>query len=280
MKIKHIAITALLLAFFASAADAQLLKRTIFKNDRFAFGVGGTIEITGAPMGSIRVEGWSNREVEIEAQIEIQAPTEAGLDRIGKVTGFVLQETLGRTGITSVGPHDKKAIRKVDKKFPKELYEMPVRIDYVVRVPKYSDILVNGGKGALHISGIDGMLRVNYIEADAKIDLVGGGIQATFGTGTLDITIPSRSWRGRFADVSVANGTIDLKLPAGLNAQFDGSVLRTGRIENGYEGFKPRNRNAKFTERSVAATAGSGTIPLKFTVGDGTLKISEMNKPS
>ena len=253
------------------------MKRTIYKTDRFDFGVGGTIEITGAPMGSIRVEGWANREVQLEAEIEIQAPTEADLDRIGKVTGFVLQETLGRTGITSVGPHDKKAIRKVDKKFPKALYTMPVRINYVVRVPKYSDILINGGKGELNISGIDGMLRVNYIEAEAKIDLVGGGIQATLGAGTLDITIPSRSWRGRFADVSVASGTIDLKLPAGLNAQFDGSILRTGRIENGYEGFKPRNRNAQFTERSIAATAGTGTIPLKFTVGDGTLTIKQFD---
>ncbi|MBK9164876.1 MAG: hypothetical protein IPM21_13410 [Acidobacteria bacterium] len=277
MIIKHIAIAALLLAFLASAADAQLLKRTVYKNDRFAFGVGGTIEITGAPMGSIRVEGWANREVEIESEIEIQAPTEADLDRIGKVTGFVLQETLGRTGITSVGPHDKKAIRKVDKKFPKALYEMPVRINYVVRVPKYSDIVINGGKGALHISGIDGMLRVNFVETEGKIDLVGGGIQATIGTGTLDITVPSRSWRGRFADVSIASGTIDLKLPVGLNTQFDGSILRTGRIENGYEGFKPRNRNAQFTERSVAATSGSGTIPLKFTVGDGVLKVNEFD---
>lgn len=277
MKIKHLAIAALLFAFFASAADAQLLKRTVYKNDRFAFGVGGTIEITGAPMGSIRVEGWANREVEIESEIEIQAPTEADLDRIGKVTGFVLQETLGRTGITSVGPHDKKAIRKVDKKFPKALYEMPVRINYVVRVPKYSDIVINGGKGALHISGIDGMLRVNFVETEGKIDLVGGGIQATIGTGTLDITVPSRSWRGRFADVSIASGTIDLKLPVGLNTQFDGTILRTGRIENGYEGFKPRNRNAQFTERSVAATAGTGTIPLKFTVGDGVLKVNEFD---
>lgn len=277
MKIKYLAIAALLLALFATAAEAQLLKRTIYKNDRFDFGVGGTIEITGAPMGSIRVEGWANREVQLEAEIEIQAPTEADLDRLEKVTGFVLQESLGRTGITSVGPHDKKSVRKLDKKFPKALYGMPVRINYVVRVPKFSDILINGGKGALRISGIDGMLRVNYIEADAKIDLVGGGIQATLGAGTLDITIPSRSWRGRFADVSVASGTIDLKLPAGLNAQFDGSILRTGKIENGYEGFKPRNRNGQFTERSIAATAGSGTIPLKFTVGDGTLMIKQFD---
>ncbi|HMS10857.1 MAG TPA: hypothetical protein PKE66_15335, partial [Pyrinomonadaceae bacterium] len=59
--------------------------------------------------------------------------------------------------------------------------------------------------------------------------------------------------------------------------QFDGSILRTGKIENGYEGFKPRNRNAQFTERSIAATAGTGTIPLKFTVGDGTLTIKQFD---
>ena len=84
MKTKHLALVALLLALFATAADAQLLKRTIYKNDRFDFGVGGTIEITGAPMGSIRVEGWANREVQLETEIEIQAPTEADLDRLDR----------------------------------------------------------------------------------------------------------------------------------------------------------------------------------------------------
>ena len=69
---------------FATAAIGQrapgLIKRTAYKTDRFDFGVGGTVSISGAPNGSIRVEGWNNNEIEISAEIELNAATEADLD--------------------------------------------------------------------------------------------------------------------------------------------------------------------------------------------------------
>lgn len=264
----------------AFAQDQKLIKRTTYKTDRLEFGVGGTLTLVGAPEGSVRVEGWANREIEISAEIGIEAPTEADLEILSKVSGFVLEETIGRTAIVTVGPHDRKAIKRLNKKFPKHLFDMPFRVDYVIKVPRYTDIDINGGKGDLSVSGIDGNILINFLEANAKIDLVGGSISATFGKGSVDLTIPKQSWRGRFADVQIATGTMNLFLPVGLNAQFDASILRTGRIENGFEGFKPRIRNGEFTERSIAAKSGTGTIPLKFTVGDGTMKISEIGRGS
>jgi hypothetical protein len=41
--------------------------------------------------------------------------------------------------------------------------------------------------------------------------------------------------------------------------------------------LKPRERT-KFTEKSMAAKAGSGGAALSFTVGDGTLKLAETAK--
>ena len=59
-----------------AAADSQtLLKRTTTKTDKFDFGAGGTVSIVGAPNGSIRVVGTNRNEIEITAEIEIQAPT-------------------------------------------------------------------------------------------------------------------------------------------------------------------------------------------------------------
>jgi hypothetical protein len=57
-------------------------------------------------------------------------------------------------------------------------------------------------------------------------------------------------------------------------------ILRNGKIENGFSGFVPRKRNAEFTDRSIAGKSGVGSVPLKFTVGDGTMKIKEIGKPS
>lgn len=277
-----------LLVFFAVfvfvstgiAQSTPLLKRVTYKTDRLDFGVGGTLAIIGAPKGSIRIEGWNNREIEMMAEIEIEAPTEADLDRLSTVTGFVLEESLGRTGIVSIGVNDKKNIKRVDKKFPKALLSMPFRINYVIKVPRYTDLQIDGGSGDLNISGVEGTMIIKYLESNAKIDLLGGGINATFGTGSVDVSIPSSNWRGRFADVQVASGTMNVVLPSGLNAEFDASILRNGKIENGYMGFKPRARKGEFTDRSIVAKTGTGTVPLKFTVGDGTLRIIELGRPS
>ena len=268
------------LSISAFGQNASFVKRTIYKSDKLDFGVGGTLSVVGAPNGSLRIEGWSNREIEISAEIEMQAPTEADLDRLAKVTGFITQEGLGRTGVVSVGTHDKKYVKSMDKKFPKTLYGLPFKIDYVIKVPKYCDLQIDGGKGSLSIAGVEGNMKINYLESEAKIDLVGGGILATIGTGDLEVTIPSRSWRGRFADIQIANGNMSLNLPTGLNAEFDAMILRTGKIENGFTGFVPRTRKTEFTDKSIAGKSGTGSIPLKFTVGDGTMKIKEIGKPS
>jgi len=263
----------------ALAQSPQLLKRTTSKSDKFDFSSGGTIAIVGAPAGSITVEGWKNNQVEISAEIEVQAESEADLAKIAQVTTFVLQESLGRTGIVSTGTHDKKFLKTVDKKFPKRLMGLPFRIDYHIKVPHYSDLDIDGGVGDLNISGVEGMMKINYLKTNAKIDLVGGGISATFGAGDVEIVIPNRSWRGRLADVQLASGTMNVHLPPNLNAEIDAVIVRTGKVENAFTDYKPRDRHAEFTDRSVIAKAGNGGIPLKFTVGDGTLKLSELDKP-
>jgi len=276
MKKLNLLIIAILILTFSASAQ---LKRSTIKTDKLDFGVGGTITIQGAPKGSITVEGWSKNEIEISAEIIVEAATDADLERMAKVTGFQLDESTGRVGIISLGTHDKKYVKTVDKKFPKQLMDNAYRIDYVLKVPRYSDLQIDGGVGDLTISNVEGALKLNYLETNAKLDLVGGGVLAVFGKGDVDISIPSRSWRGRSADVQLASGTMSLNLPTGLNAEFDATILKTGKIENAFEGFKPRVRKQEFTEKSIAAKAGAGGIPLKFSVGDGTMKISTFGRP-
>jgi hypothetical protein len=250
------------------------LKRTTYKNDKLDFGSGGTLEITGAPIGSIKIEGGASNEVEIAATIEVQAQNEADLATLSSVTGFVLDESLGRTGISSVGVNDKSIIKQLGKKAARLLVGMPYRIDYVIKVPRFCDLIVDGGRGELSISGVEGVIRANFLESDAKIELVGGSLTATIAKGSVNLSIPTRSWRGRFADVNLASGTMDVRFPAGLNAEVDGTILRTGKIENTFADLKPRTRKGEFTEKLIAAKSGVGGIGLKFTVGDGTIRFS------
>jgi hypothetical protein len=271
---------AALTLFFVVSSTAQtqpLLKRVNSKTETADFGVGGTVTITGAPAGSITVEGWQKNQIEITTEIEVQGGTEGDLAILSAVSGYIFDVTMGHASITSVLP-DKKSLKLKDKKFNKALLTMPFRVDYHIKVPRFSDLEINGGDGDLAISGVDGAMLVKFLKANAKIELVGGEISATFGGGTVNVLIPSRAWRGRSADIQLAGGTMNVQLPVSLNADVDGTILRTGKIETTYTEFKQRERNLPFTDKSVVAKTGTGGIPLKFTVGDGTLNFSETKK--
>ena len=73
---------------------------------------------------------------------------------------------------------------------------------------------------------------INLVESNARFNLVGGVLDATIGKGTVDIAIPSRSWRGRGTVVQLASGTMNVFLPLNFNANLDAQVLRVGKIEN------------------------------------------------
>jgi Putative adhesin len=260
------------------AQNTNLLKRTVYKSDKLDFGAGGTVSVIGAPNGSIEIEGWQKNEVEISAEIEIQAANEADLATLAEINNFVLEESMGHLSIISVGTHDKQYLKRVAKKFPKNLLGLPFRIDYKLKVPAFCDLEIDGGSGDFNLSKVDGTMKINYINSNAKLALVGGMMTATFGAGTVDISIPTRGWRGRFADIQLAKGDMNVQLPVSLNAEITASILSSGKIENLYNYLKPRARKDKFTEQSIVAKSGNGGVTLNFTVGSGNMKLAELKK--
>ena len=106
-----------------------MAKRTTTKTDRFDFGAGGTIAINGSPDGSIKVIGTAKNEVEITAEIEVQAANEADVAKLAELTGFLLDETATSVAVISVGVHNKFGVKKLPKDFPKNLLALPVRIN-------------------------------------------------------------------------------------------------------------------------------------------------------
>jgi hypothetical protein len=273
-------ITFVFVCLLTACAFAQTdLKRIVSKSDKLDFGAGGTVAIVGAPNGSIRVEAANRNEVEVSAEIELKAATEADLALLEKVTGFVLQESLGRVAVNSVGTHDAKYLKQVAKKFPKNLVALPFRIDYVIKVPRYCDLMIDGGIGDITVAGVEGNIRINSIQSNTVLDLVGGGVSGTFQKGNVRVTMPNRSWRGNAIDIAIATGDLDVYLPVNLSAELDASILRSGKITNGLLNLQPRVRTVKFTEQSISAKAGGGGVPMKFTVGDGILRLHTIGQP-
>jgi hypothetical protein len=262
----------------AVAQAAPLLKRTTTRREVRRLGFGGSLTIYGAPAGSVTVEGWSKGEVEITAEFEQSADTEENLNRLTALNGFVLDEDVNHLRLTTVGVHDRNFLKRAARDMPKglaaTLAAMPWKIDYHVRVPSVVDLEVYTGRGSLAVTGVEGALRVNAGDGPADFTLVGGDVEATLRSGTVNVRVPARSWRGRGMTVRLATGELNVELPAGFSGDVDAEVLRTGRVENSYAALAPRERTRP-TERSLQARAGSGGAPLSFTVGDGTIRLSQ-----
>jgi hypothetical protein len=257
-------------------APKVLLKRTTTRREVRTFGYGGTLTVYGAPVGSITVEAWPRAEVELIAEIELQAETAEDLARLAEVNGFVLSEDLNHLRVLTVGTHDRQYMKRAARGLPKRLLGLPWKVDYRLRVPAATDLEIYAGRGALTLSGVDGAARLNAGEGAATLAPAGGDLEATIAGGPVTVRIPSRSWRGRGVSVRLARGDLTIELPAAFNGDLDAEVLRVGRVENLYPALAPRD-GAKPTDRALRARAGAGGAPLKFTVGDGNLRIVQAN---
>lgn len=254
------------------APSTQLLTRSTRRSETRRFNYGGTVTLIGAPRGAVTVEGWQRNEVELMAEIELKAETEADLDQLAKVNTFVFDDDLNHISILTVGTHDRNYIKKAAKNFPKKLLNLPWKIDYRLRVPANTDLEINAGYGPVKLTGVEGAMRLTATESETALTLTGGTVSVTITAGNVLLAIPVRSWRGGGADIRVATGVLNVELPAGFSGDVDADILFNGKIVNTYEGLVSRE-NPGLTERTVRARAGAGGAYFKFTVGNGTLNL-------
>jgi len=251
-----------------------LLVRTTTRHELRRFAFGGTVTLIGAPEGSITIEGWSRSEVDISAEIQLRADTEADLDLLATVNTVVLDEDMNHLRVLTTGTHDRAFMRVAAKKFPKTLLGLPWRIDYRIRVPVSTDLEINAGRGAINLAGVEGNIRLSGTESDANLNLSGGTLSATIALGKVNLSVPVRSWRGVGAEVRLAVGEVTIELPSGFNGDLDAEILRSGQIADLYGGLEPREKPG-ITAQKMRARAGAGGASFQLTVGDGTIYIKK-----
>lgn len=254
-------------------SEQNRFKRTTIKTERLDLNPGGSVTILGAPVGSITIEGWQQRRIEITAEIALEAASEEDLNLLGQVNSFVADAETNHIRILTTGAHDKQFLKRNFKQFPKRLLNAPFRVDYQIKLPSFTDLEINGGQGDLNLKGVEGVIVIKASQTEnADLTLSGGVVMATFGSGKINFNAAARSWRGNGADVQVANGELTVTMPPDMNADINAEILRTGQIANSFQTLKPRN-GVKFTEKAIQARAGVGGAKFLFTVGDGNLRL-------
>ena len=250
------------------------MTRTTTRHETYRLQFGGTVTLSAAPAGSIIIEGWERNEVEVNASIELQAPSAADLDRLAAINTFVVDEDMNHIRIMTSGTHDRAFMKRMTKNFPKALIGLPWKIDYHIKIPALTDLEVDGGDGPISLSGVEGTMRLNALNSDANLSLTGGLVSVLIQSGTINLAIPVRSWHGLGSEMKLASGNLNLDLMPGFSADINAEVLRLGEIKNGFAELQPLERNS-ITPRSVRARAGSGGATLTLTVGDGTITIRQ-----
>jgi len=276
MKIFRSALVGVCVCVLAAVCSAQVLKRTTTKTDTIPLGAGSTVSITGAPVGSIKVNVIPGNDIQITAEIEVQAANEADLAGAAAMTTFMTDESLAKVSIISIGRDSRRKFTDAEKKLIKRLAGMPYRIDYTVGVPMYCDVQADAGTGDISITGPEGNHRVTVINGNAWIRVPGGALSVTVGKGSLRIEVPPSGRLGGGIDASVVTGDIDLRIPWNLGADIDASVLRTGRISFETLKLTPRDRKTPFVDKLVIARLATGGPSIKLTTGDGNIQLGHI----
>jgi len=253
---------------------APQLVRNTTRHEVFRLGYGSTLTVVGAPTGSITIEGWSRSEVDIVAEIQLRANTEAELDQLAAVNTFGIDEDMNHVRVLTTGTHDKAFMRVAAKKFPKALLGLPWKIDYRIRVPQAVDLDINAGRGPVTITSVDGNIRLSASESETKLQLSSGTLSAIVGVGKVNLSIPARSWRGVGGEVRVGAGEITVELLPGFNCDLNADILRSGQITDTFGGLAPREKPG-ITPQTVKARVGAGGAFFQLTVGEGAIVIKK-----
>jgi hypothetical protein len=256
----------------ATQVSVPTMKRSTFRHEVRKLAFGGTLTLSAAPAGSITIEGWQRSEVDVTAEIELQAGSAQDLDRLLAVNNFAVDEDANHVRILTTGTHDKKLMKRVAKDFPKSLLGLPWKIDFHIKVPAITDLEIDAGNGPVKLSGVEGAIRLNALQSVADLTLTGGSVSVLVQSGAINVIIPARGWHGLGADIKLASGNLNVELLPGFNADIDAEVMRAGEIKNSYPNLTPMERTS-ITPRSMRVRAGSGGATLTFTVGDGTIEI-------
>lgn len=253
------------------------MTRTTTRHETVRLQFGGTFTLSGAPAGSVIIEGWDRSEVDISASIELQAPTAADLDMLAAVNTFVVDEDVDHIRVMTGGTHDRAFMKRTAKNFPKTLIGLPWKIDYHIKVPALTDMEIDVGNGPISLSGVEGALRLNALVGDANLTLTGGLVSVVIQGGNVNLRIPARNWHGLGAEVKVATGKLSVELMPGFSADINAAVLRQGSVVINVPDLKPRERGG-ITSNAIRARSGSGGATLEFTVADGSIEFKPIGE--
>ena len=213
----------------------------------------GALTVDAGSNGGIRVEGWDQDTIRVQAIVQANAREEGRARELG--TGVQILAGNGR--VSANGPQTSGR---------REWWS----VSYRISVPRKNDLDLRANNGGITIAGVTGNIRFDTNNGGVTLRDLGGMVRGETHNGGLTVTLDGKQWNGDGLDVETTNGGVNLNIPDGYNAQLE------TRTENG--GFRtdyPITIQGELSyRRGISTTLGSGGPPVRVRTTNGGLRIN------
>jgi hypothetical protein len=230
----------------------------------FKFYPGGKVGVSLGVPGSIRVVGWKQGTVRMEAEkIVFYAPGEKAREFLAEPPVRIRHNDTSVT-IGVSGTPEPPAILEVNL----TLYVPGDRTDIVIQMQQ----------GDLSVEGVNGWIEATLGEGSLDVRSVSGYFSASTLKGDISVEMSDLRWRGQEFAALTREGAVELRLPVGYSAALQ-LETRDGTIAVDYPPQEvdgellPPEIVIKDSTQLLRASVGDGGAPVKLTTQSGDVRL-------
>jgi hypothetical protein len=213
----------------------------------------GPLTVDAGTNGGIRVVGWDQNSVRVQAIVHTSASDES---RARELAAGV-QLLVGGGRVSANGPETTGR---------RESWS----VSYRISVPRRNDLDLRANNGGITIDSVSGNIRFDTNNGGVRLSNLGGMVRGETHNGGLNVVLDGQQWDGEGIDVETTNGGVTLAIPDGYNAQ-----LETRTVNGGFRSDVPLTVQGELsTRRGVSATLGAGGAPVRVRTTNGGIKIN------
>jgi DUF4097 and DUF4098 domain-containing protein YvlB len=131
-------------------------------------------------------------------------------------------------------------------------------------------ILANTGDGAIALENVTGGVDVNTGDGSVRLQGAPSSLKAHTGDGSVAVDVGAGGKIASDWDITTGDGSVEVKLPDGLNASIDAST-GDGRVSASDFGLHASGDE----HRALVGNIGSGGATLHIRTGDGSITLSK-----
>jgi len=142
-------------------------------------------------------------------------------------------------------------------------------VDVEIEAPRELPLVLRTNNGGIAIDNVANRTRFETTNGGVSLNDVSGDVRGSTVNGGITVALDGRRWDGAGLEVATTNGGIQMRLPAGYNAD-----LRAETTNGGINIDFPITVRGRLSTRRIESTLGSGGPPVHVRTVNGGVTIA------